>query len=348
MTKGKGRNPGAGNLSKHVKRTVHKERSQPASRKHLGPLEKHKDHVVRSRRRKARMQRLLELKRAAAHRNPDEFSIGMTKAVLDIESGKMKRRPLSKEEGKKNIEKTLMSNARNVHYLKYKSHADLSRARDLIEEDALCAITAAPPQNKHIVFAESEEEFRHFDPLKHFDVTPDMLKQHPALRGSRAVLQDTVMPEEVLLSGHRLLSSSQRRKERREVQKKLLKSNTTDELARAAFVERLHAKKEMKMYRFSSLVQEVAAERRAEEGTDEDESGVTYDVDRFLQLKREKEERDTLLAARRIKEVQQRVQRSKSLNALANTIARQNDGLRRNLQQRRNSRFKSHVPRRAR
>lgn len=346
MTKGKGRNPGMGNLDKHIKRKVHKERSQPAARKHLGPLEKHKDHVVRSRRRKAKVQRLLELKRAAAQRNPDEFHINMTKTVLDVESGKMRRRRLSKEDNRKKMEKTLRHNTRNLHYLKYKAHADWSRAKELIEEDALGALTAAPPKNKHIIFAEDEDEYHHFNPLKQLDATPEMLKQHPAVRGRLSVLRETVLPEEILLSGYRMLSTAQKRKERREIQRKLQKSGLKSEEERAEFVKRLHAKKEVKMHRFSSLVANALESTDAEaEGEDADDP---CDVDRLLEYKKIKEKEEALLAASRVKEIQQRVHRSKKLDTLARAIKKQNDGIRCSLENKRNARFKPNTKRRAR
>ncbi|RNF24447.1 putative U3 snoRNA-associated protein UTP11 [Trypanosoma conorhini] len=344
MTRGKGRNPGVGNLDKHIKRTTHKERSQPASRKHLGQLEKHRDHVVRSRRRKAKVQRLLQLKRAASQRNPDEFHIGMTKAVLDIASGKMKQRQASDKGNQQKTQKMLQQNARNVQYLQYKAQADLHRAKELLNEDASIAITSAPPQNKHIVFVETDEEFRRFNPVKYFDATPEMLKQHPAVRGTISILQNTVLPEEVLLTGPRMLSSAQRRRERREMQEKLRKSGLKTSQEREALVERLRAKKELKKYRFSSLVEEAAAAGGSGDGDEEPRD----DVEHILQQRRAKEQQEAALAARNMKEIQQRVERSKSLNALAKTLKRQNEGLRKSLQQKRESRFKPTAARRSR
>ncbi|ESL09734.1 U3 snoRNA-associated protein UTP11 [Trypanosoma rangeli SC58] len=345
MTRGKGCNPGVGNLGKHIKRTTHKERSQPASRKHLGQLEKHKDHVVRSRRRKARMQRLLQLKRAAAQRNPDEFHIGMTKAVLDIASGKLKQRKVSEKGDRQKTQKVLQQNTRNVQYLQYKAQSDLHRAKELLKEDASIAITSAPPQNKHIVFVENDEEFRRFNPVKYFDATPEMLKQHPGVRGTISILQNTVLPEEVLLTGPRMLSSSQRRRERREMQEKLRKSGAKTTEEREAVVERLRAKKDLKKYRFSSLVEEAAASSAAVDDCDEKPRD---DVEHVLQLRRAKEEQEAALAARNRKEIQQRVERGKSLSALAKTIKRQNEGLRKSLQQKRESQFKPTAARRSR
>nr|CCC94533.1 unnamed protein product [Trypanosoma congolense IL3000] len=346
MTKGKGRNPGVGNLDKHIKRTVHKERSQPAARKHLGPLEKHKDHVVRSRRRKEKVKRLLGLKRAASQRNPDEFHINMTKTILDVDSGKVKRKQRSKEEAEKQMQKMLKSNTRNVHYLQYKAHADLNRAKELIQEDALGVITAAPPMNKHIVFAESQEEFIHFDPLKHFDVTHEMLMQHPAVRGKISVVRDTVLPEEVLLSGQKMLSAAQQRRERLKMKEKLKKSGMKGKEIRAEIKRRLNEKRKLKKIRLSSLIDGVAA-AAGDNDNGEDENGA-LDVQGFMERSEQHEKQEALLAARRLKEIQQRVQRSGNLNALAKKIKRQNEGIRRTLQDKRNSRFKPRVVRRAR
>ena len=59
-------------------------RAQPAHRKALGPLEKHKDYKKRSTTRKARVQKVQQLKRAAALRNADEFNVKMTQFAMDL------------------------------------------------------------------------------------------------------------------------------------------------------------------------------------------------------------------------------------------------------------------------
>lgn len=119
MTKGRGSNPGASNLNKHLSRREHKERGQLSSRRKLGQLEKHKDYVIRARKRHAKVKRLNELKRAAAQRNPDEFQIGMTKAVMDVASGRMKRRKAKLDAGEraKEMKHTIVHNKQNLQYL---------------------------------------------------------------------------------------------------------------------------------------------------------------------------------------------------------------------------------------
>lgn len=352
MTKGKGKNPGASNLNKHVKRKEHQERSQPAHRKHLGELEKHKDHALRAKKRRTKQQKLLQLKRGAAQRNPDEFHIGMTKTVMDIASGRVKKRRVSLNAGERasELKKTMDSNHRNLQYLQFKAEADRQRAKEILDEDAATALTSQTPKNKHVIFVENEEEYKQFNPLQYFDATPEMMKQHPAIRGTIKVLQNTVLPEEVLLSGgHHLKSTAQRRKERREIQLALQKANATeDETERDKVVERIKAKRELKQYRFSDLVQEVAASSPEGRDEDEEEGDERDEVTRLLDWRKQQEKEQALKAARRMKEVTQRMERSKSLSALAKTVKRQNLGIKAQLNQRKDSRFKPGVPRRSR
>ncbi|KPA82696.1 putative U3 snoRNA-associated protein UTP11 [Leptomonas pyrrhocoris] len=362
MTKGKGRNPGASGLDKHLKRKTHQERSQPKNREHLGQLEKHKDHVLRAKKRKVKVRRLHDIKRAAAQRNPDEFHIGMTKAVMDVASGRMKKRKerLVESDRKKDMQKAVEHNRRNVQYLEFKAQADQQRATELLHEEAAAALTSSAPQNKHVVFVDTEEDFRHFNPLKHFDATPEMMKQHPAVRGKVSVLEKTVMPEEILMSGgHQVKSAAQKRKERREVQRKMQRSGAdATEETRAAFVERLRAKKELKQYRFTDLLEEVNKEgsggaslsssKGATGGDGEEEAAAQDEVTRLLEWRREQEREAAAATARRVREVGQRMQRSKSLTALAKSIRHQSQGIKRQMEQKRESRFKHGATRRAR
>ncbi|CCW60787.1 unnamed protein product [Phytomonas sp. EM1] len=357
MTKGKGRNPGVSGLNKHIRRKVHQERSQLAARRHLGELEKHKDHVLRGKKRKARVKRLLELKRAAAQRNPDEFQIGMTKAIMDVATGRMKKRKQRMQpEGRiSELKQTIGHNTRNVQYLEFKAKADENRLRDLLEEDAATSIISTAPKNKHVVFVEDDDEFKHFDPLDYFDTTKEMLQRHPAIRGRLSVLQNIVLPEAILLSSggtQTMKSVNQRRKERREIQQKL-STVGNDEKARIALLERIKAKQDVKRYyRFDDLLAEDLArrsdDRNGHMGLSGEDEVVEDDAMKLLKWRRQQEKNEAIDAARRAKEVEQRLERSKSLTALAKVIRRQNDGIQKQLTQKRDSRFKPTVPRRMR
>jgi len=87
MTKGKGRDPGAGNMKKHLNLKDHKERQQPKARRHLGTLEKHKDYVERAKIHHAKDAKVKELRKKAAEKNPEEFHFGMVRGRMDLQSG---------------------------------------------------------------------------------------------------------------------------------------------------------------------------------------------------------------------------------------------------------------------
>lgn len=68
---------GEGGLKHVVHRRVHKERAQPAARKRLGHLEKHKDYVKRAKDYHKKEDAIQKLHRKAYFKNEDEFSFGM-------------------------------------------------------------------------------------------------------------------------------------------------------------------------------------------------------------------------------------------------------------------------------
>jgi U3 small nucleolar RNA-associated protein 11 len=66
-------------LRNSIHRRNHKERSQPAHRKRLGLLEKHKDYVLRARDYHSKQDLLKRLRLKAANRNKDEFYFSMVR-----------------------------------------------------------------------------------------------------------------------------------------------------------------------------------------------------------------------------------------------------------------------------
>lgn len=60
-----------------VQRRSHRERAQPAERKRLGLLEKHKDYKLRAQDHNRKKEKLKALRQKAADRNEDEFYFGM-------------------------------------------------------------------------------------------------------------------------------------------------------------------------------------------------------------------------------------------------------------------------------
>lgn len=70
------------NASKN--RRVHRERSQPANRQKLGPLEKKKDYRLRAKKTHQKEDLIKKLKEKAALKNPDEFYFGMTTSQIKV------------------------------------------------------------------------------------------------------------------------------------------------------------------------------------------------------------------------------------------------------------------------
>ena len=74
-------------LRNATKRKTHKERSQPAARRHLGLLEKKGDYKQRADNYHKKRDRLKTLSRKASERNADEFYFGMTTSVAGAAAG---------------------------------------------------------------------------------------------------------------------------------------------------------------------------------------------------------------------------------------------------------------------
>lgn len=120
-------------LRNAVKRPVHKERAQPASRKKLGLLEKHKDYAQRAQDYHRKQTRLRGLREKAAFKNPDEFYFGMTKAKTKVGGG---RRPLSVCAGSMRSPHYVRVRAQEgVHVLDNKQELSVDLAKTLKSQD---------------------------------------------------------------------------------------------------------------------------------------------------------------------------------------------------------------------
>lgn len=82
---------GSSNLRNLVKRRIHKERSAPSSRQHLGLLEKHKDYKLRAKDYHRKEDTIRKLKEKAANRNEDEFYFQMNKQQTKVKTKSTKQ-----------------------------------------------------------------------------------------------------------------------------------------------------------------------------------------------------------------------------------------------------------------
>lgn len=133
-----------------ISKRAYKERSQPASRKKFGFLEKHKDYVIRAREFHKKEDTLRRLKEKAANRNPDEFYFRMirTKTVNGV------HRP-ENEANKYTPEELLLMKTQDIGYVLQKIQSEKKKVEKL---KAILHSLDIRPSSKHIYYAEDSEE----------------------------------------------------------------------------------------------------------------------------------------------------------------------------------------------
>ncbi|RIA97323.1 small-subunit processome [Glomus cerebriforme] len=173
-------------LRNAIQRRNHKERGQPHSRQKYGLLEKHKDYVLRAKDYHSKQERLKALREKAYFRNPDEFYYKMinskTKdgvhvletgsalsgdAIKLMKSQDLKYVKIQSDLGNKKIEKL----EGELHFIESESIRDEMEIDDKIKEK----IKSSQPQ--HIIFVDSPEEVKTFDPVKHFNTLPELVNR---------------------------------------------------------------------------------------------------------------------------------------------------------------------------
>ena len=150
-------------LRNAIPRKAHKERAQPAERRHLGLLEKKKDYIERARDFQRKIGKIKDLKVKASEKNPDEFYFGMlgssTKGGVHQEKRKDGLDHLS------HAEIRLMKD-QDLTYLNMKQSVDARKAERLQKG---LHLLLDKPLNKHKIFVDSEEAAERFDPAEHFE-----------------------------------------------------------------------------------------------------------------------------------------------------------------------------------
>jgi U3 small nucleolar RNA-associated protein 11 len=154
--------------AKSLKR-AHRERGQPAARKHLGLLEKHKDYTLRARDYNKKKNYLKVLHEKARNRNPDEFYYRMINEKL--QDG---RHVIPQEEEKFTPEQLKLMKTQDLKYVEMKCHVERKKIERLGSGLHLLSDT---PSNTHTIFVDTAEEVANFSPAKHFDTLPEMVSR---------------------------------------------------------------------------------------------------------------------------------------------------------------------------
>lgn len=148
---------------------VHRERSQPASRQHLGNLEKKKDYKQRAEDFQRKQKTLKALKRKAQDKNPDEFYFKMVKTRM--QDGVHQTESALPEYSEDQLK---LMQSQDTRYINYKRSAETKKIARL--KGTLHMLdTEDKPRNKHTVFVDSKKQARNFDAAKHFGTHPSLV-----------------------------------------------------------------------------------------------------------------------------------------------------------------------------
>ncbi|KAG2183313.1 hypothetical protein INT43_006318 [Umbelopsis isabellina] len=180
------------NLRNVVQRRNHKERGQIASRQRLGLLEKKKDYLLRAKDFHSKEKRLKALREKAAARNPDEFYFKMisskTKGGAHI-AERNKVLPGEMVKMLKSQDKNYIRTQREISKKKMNRLQESLHFIDdgAVEEDELMGFSsedegeeikdAKPKKSNHIVFVDTEDEVKSFNPAKHLNTLPELVNR---------------------------------------------------------------------------------------------------------------------------------------------------------------------------
>ncbi|KAG0172500.1 UTP11-like, U3 small nucleolar ribonucleoprotein [Apophysomyces sp. BC1034] len=168
-------------LRNAVQRRNHKERGQLASRERFGLLEKKKDYLLRAKDFHSKEKRLKALREKALFRNPDEFYFKMintqTKNGVHIQQ-RNEALPPEMVRLMKSQDKNYIKLQRDLSKKKMEKLKESLHFLDVDEDDEEESEEEAPAKkSNHIVFVDSENDAKNFDPVTHLGTMPELVNR---------------------------------------------------------------------------------------------------------------------------------------------------------------------------
>ncbi|XP_058118757.1 probable U3 small nucleolar RNA-associated protein 11 [Anopheles ziemanni] len=208
---------------------VHRERAQPASRNHLGILEKKKDYKLRANDQHKKDATLKLLRKRAMNKNPDEFYHHMINSKT--KDGEHHELDLDHSFSKDQIK---LMKTQDIKYIGMKRTMEANKIQRLQSRLHMTDVVNETP-NKHIFFLEEDQEPDEFDLAKRLDTHPDLIGRRtnrPHLEDLQKLKMDVVSPEEITRINHERERSYAELKKRIAREKELTIAQKTLEIKR--------------------------------------------------------------------------------------------------------------------
>ncbi|XP_045492178.1 probable U3 small nucleolar RNA-associated protein 11 [Colias croceus] len=196
---------------------THRERHQPAERKHLGLLEKKKDYKKRADDYHKKGETLKVIRKRALDKNPDEFYFHMINSrVKDGVHHEVKK------ENEHSVEQIKLMQTQDIKYINMKRTIEGRRIQRLQSELHMTDIADATP-NTHTFFVDEGEE-KEFDIAKRLDTHPSLINRK-SNRPRLSELDKLKLPEideQTLLSAKKAKENTYKELSKRIEREKLL------------------------------------------------------------------------------------------------------------------------------